>query len=156
VRVKFFWRVDTLAAPVLSLYGNRSEKGPHVSGHAAETAKAVPEMARLAGGGACMYAIIETGGKQYKVQEGDILFIEKLSMAEGDAFAFDRVLAVSDEGILKTGNPTVGGVSVTAKVLAHGKGKKIIIYKYKAKKTERRKNGHRQPYTRVQIQTIQA
>lgn len=103
-----------------------------------------------------MYAIIETGGKQYKVQEGDILFIEKLSANEGDAFVFEKVLAVSDEGSLKTGNPIVDGVSVTAKVLAHGKGKKIIIYKYKAKKTERRKNGHRQPYTRVQIQAIQA
>lgn len=103
-----------------------------------------------------MYAIIETGGKQYKVQEGDILFIEKLSAGEGDAFVFEKVLAVSDEGTLKTGNPTIDGVSVTAKVLAHGKGKKIIIYKYKAKKTERRKNGHRQPYTRVQIQGIQA
>lgn len=103
-----------------------------------------------------MYAIIETGGKQYKVQEGDILFIEKLSANEGDAFVFEKVLAVSDEGSLKTGNPTVGGASVTAKILAHGKGKKIIIFKYKAKKTERRKNGHRQPYTRVQIQAIQA
>lgn len=103
-----------------------------------------------------MYAIIETGGKQYKVQEGDILFIEKLSANEGDAFVFEKVLAVSDEGSLKTGNPIVDGVSVTAKVLAHGKGKKIIIYKYKAKKTERRKNGHRQPYTRVQIEAIQA
>ena len=103
-----------------------------------------------------MYAIIETGGKQYKVQEGDILFIEKLSANEGDAFVFEKVLAVSDEGGLKTGNPIVDGVSVTAKVLAHGKGKKIIIYKYKAKKTERRKNGHRQPYTRVQIEAIQA
>jgi len=101
-----------------------------------------------------MYAIIETGGKQYKVQEGDILFIEKLSANEGDAFVFEKVLAVSDEGTLRTGSPSVDGASVTAKVLAHGKGKKIIIYKYKAKKTERRKNGHRQPYTRVQIQAI--
>jgi large subunit ribosomal protein L21 len=138
------------------LNGNRSEKGLHVSGHAAETAKAVPEMARLAGGGAYMYAIIETGGKQYKVQEGDILFIEKLSMDAGEDFAFEKVLAVSDEGNLKTGNPTVSGASVTAKVLAHGKEKKVIIYKYKAKKTERRKNGHRQPYTRVQVLAIQA
>lgn len=103
-----------------------------------------------------MYAIIETGGKQYKVQEGDIVFVEKISANEGDAFVFEKVLAVSDEGTLKTGKPTVDGASVTAKVLAHGKGKKIIIFKYKAKKTERRKNGHRQPYTRVQIQTIQA
>ena len=124
--------------------------------HAIETAKAVPAMARLAGRGAYMYAIIETGGKQYKVQEGDVIFIEKLAADEGDAFVFEQVLAVSDEGTLRTGNPTVIGASVTAKVLAHGKEKKVIIYKYKAKKTERRKNGHRQPYTRVQIQAIQA
>lgn len=103
-----------------------------------------------------MYAIIETGGKQYKVQEGDIVFVEKISVEEGSDFVFDKVLAVSDEGALTTGKPLVDGASVTAKVLAHGKGKKIIIFKYKAKKGYRNKNGHRQPYTRVQIQSIQA
>lgn len=103
-----------------------------------------------------MYAIIETGGKQYKVQEGDIVFVEKISVEEGSDFVFDKVLAVSDEGALTTGKPLVDGASVTAKVLAHGKGKKIVIFKYKAKKGYRNKNGHRQPYTRVQIQSIQA
>ncbi len=86
-----------------------------------------------------MYAIIETGGKQYKVQEGDILFIEKLSVEEGAAFTFEKVLALSGDGELKTGSPTIDGASVTAKVLAQGKGKKIIIYKYKAKKANVRK-----------------
>lgn len=103
-----------------------------------------------------MYAIIETGGKQYKVHEGDIVFVEKITAVEGEDFVFDKVLAVSDDGILSTGTPTIAGASVSAKVLAHGKSKKIIIFKYKAKKGERRKNGHRQPYTRVQIQAIQA
>lgn len=101
-----------------------------------------------------MYAVIETGGKQYKVQEGDILFIEKLCAVEGEEHVFDKVLAVSKDDAFSAGNPLVDGASVTAKVLAHGKGKKIIIFKYKAKKTERRKNGHRQPYTRVQIEKI--
>lgn len=103
-----------------------------------------------------MYAVIETGGKQYKVQEGDILFIEKLCELEGENFVFDKVLAISKEGSFDAGNPTVAGASVTAKILAHGKGKKIIIFKYKAKKTERKKRGHRQPYTRVQIEKINA
>jgi len=103
-----------------------------------------------------MYAIIETGGKQYKVQEGDVVFIEKLAVEEGEEIVFDQVLALSGDGELKTGSPIIDGVAVTAKVLAHGKGKKVIIYKYKAKKGERKKNGHRQPYTRVQIQSIQA
>ncbi len=103
-----------------------------------------------------MYAIIETGGKQYKVQEGDILFIEKLNAEVGDDFVFDKVLAVSDEGELKTGSPLLSGASVSAKVLAQGKDKKLIVFKYKAKKGERRKIGHRQPHTRVQIQAILA
>lgn len=103
-----------------------------------------------------MYAIIETGGKQYKVQEGDVLFIEKLSMNEGDSCVFDKVLAVSKDGSLTAGEPHVSGVSVSAKVLGEGKGKKIIIFKYKSKKHERKKTGHRQPYTKVQIQKINA
>ena len=100
-----------------------------------------------------MYAVIETGGKQYKVQEGDILFIEKLSAIEGDEFVFDKVIAVSREGDLDTG---ASGATVSAKVLGQGKGKKIIIFKYKAKKNERKKQGHRQPYTKVQIEKINA
>lgn len=102
-----------------------------------------------------MYAVIETCGKQYKVQEGDVLFLEKLTANEGEAFVFDKVLAVSKDGALTTGNP-VAGATVTAKVLGHGKGKKIIVFKYKAKKAERKKQGHRQPYTKVQIEKINA
>lgn len=103
-----------------------------------------------------MYAVIETGGKQYKVQEGDVVFIEKLAVDEGSAFTFDKVLAVSNEGSLTFGSPVVANASVSAKILGHGKGSKIIIFKYKAKKTYRKKQGHRQPYTKVQIEKINA
>ncbi|MEO3947138.1 50S ribosomal protein L21 [Gorillibacterium sp. CAU 1737] len=103
-----------------------------------------------------MYAIIETGGKQYKVQEGDVLFVEKLTAGEGEAVTFDRVLAVSGEAGLTIGAPLVSGASVSAKVEKHGKGKKIVVFKYKAKKNYRRKQGHRQPYTKVVIEKIQA
>jgi LSU ribosomal protein L21P len=103
-----------------------------------------------------MYAVIETGGKQYKVQEGDTLFIEKLAANEGDQVVFDKVIAVSRDGSLNVGNPTVSGATVTAKVLGHGKAKKIIVFKYKPKKHYRRKKGHRQPYTKVQIEKINA
>lgn len=103
-----------------------------------------------------MYAVIETGGKQYKVQEGDVVFIEKLSANEGENYVFDKVLAVSKEGGLSTGNPLLSGATVSAKVLGEGKAKKIIIFKYKAKKHERKKQGHRQPYTKVQIEKINA
>jgi large subunit ribosomal protein L21 len=103
-----------------------------------------------------MYAIIETGGKQYKVQEGDVLFIEKLNAAEGDVVSFDRVLAVSKESGLVVGAPLVSGAAVSAKVERHGKGAKIIVYKYKAKKNYRKKQGHRQPYTKVVVEKINA
>jgi large subunit ribosomal protein L21 len=102
-----------------------------------------------------MYAIIETGGKQYKVQEGDVVYIEKLTAGAGEAVTFDRVLAVSKEGGLVVGAPVVSGASVSGKVEKHGKGEKIIVYKYKAKKNYRRKQGHRQPYTKVVIEKIQ-
>ncbi|MBE6672456.1 MAG: 50S ribosomal protein L21 [Ruminococcaceae bacterium] len=102
-----------------------------------------------------MYAIIVTGGKQYKVSEGDIIFIEKLNAEEGTTVTFDQVIAVSGNEGLKVGAPTVAGATVTANVVKNGKGKKIYVLKYKAKKNEKKKIGHRQPYTKVQIQSIQ-
>lgn len=103
-----------------------------------------------------MYAIIETGGKQYRVQEGDVLFIEKLNVAEGDAVKFEKVLAVSNGSELTVGAPVVEGAVVDATVEKNGKGKKVIVYKYKAKKDYRKKQGHRQPYTKVVINKINA
>ena len=102
-----------------------------------------------------MFAIIETGGKQYKVNEGDIIFVEKLNASEGETVTFDSVKAISLGEGFKVGAPTVEGASVTGKVLANGKGKKIYVMKYKAKKNEKKKIGHRQPYTKVQIESIQ-
>lgn len=104
-----------------------------------------------------MYAIIATGGKQYKVAEGDIVRVEKLGAEAGSAFTFDQVLAVSDEkGVLTIGQPTVAGASVEATVVGDGKAKKIIVYKYKRKSGYHKKNGHRQQYTEVKIEKIQA
>ena len=102
-----------------------------------------------------MYAIIVTGGKQYKVSEGDVLFIEKLDAAEGDAVKFDKVLAIGGEKTV-IGTPVVEGASVDAKVVANGKGKKVIVFKYKPKKGEKTKQGHRQPFTKVKIEKINA
>ncbi|MBQ8523239.1 MAG: 50S ribosomal protein L21 [Clostridia bacterium] len=101
-----------------------------------------------------MFAIIETGGKQYKVNEGDVIFVEKLEVAEGDKITFDRVLVVSDADGIKVGAPVVEGATVTANVLKNGKAKKIYVMTYKPKKNEKRKIGHRQPYTKVQIEKI--
>ena len=103
-----------------------------------------------------MFAIIETGGKQYKVNEGDVIFVEKLDAAEGDKITFDRVLAVSDADGIKVGAPVVEGAAVTANVLKNGKAKKIYVFKMKRKKNYRRKKGHRQPYTKVEITKINA
>lgn len=103
-----------------------------------------------------MYAIIETGGKQYKVHEGDVVFVEKLAVEEGANYTFDRVLVVSKEGEATFGNPVVSNATVDAKVIAHGKDKKIIVFKYKPKKNYRKKTGHRQLYTKVQIEKINA
>lgn len=100
-----------------------------------------------------MYAIIETGGKQYKVSEGDVVFVEKIAAAEGDTVTFDKVLAVGGETTV-FGAPTVEGATVSAKVLAQGKAKKVIVFKYKPKKGYKKKQGHRQPYTKVQIEAI--
>ena len=102
-----------------------------------------------------MFAIIETGGKQYKVNEGDIVFIEKLDVAEGESVTFDRVLVLSAAEGLKVGTPVVEGAKVTASVLKNGKGKKIHVMTYKPKKNEKRHIGHRQPYTKVQITAIE-
>lgn len=101
-----------------------------------------------------MYAIIEACGKQYKVVEGDVVFFEKLDTEEGKKVNFDKVILVSDEKEVKVGNPYVKGVKVEGKVVAHGKGKKIIVFKMKPKKNERTKQGHRQPYTKVEITAI--
>ena len=113
-----------------------------------------------------MYAVIVTGGKQYKVSEGDTLFIEKLDAAEGENVTFDEVLVTGDGENVNVGAPTVDGASVEAKVVKNGKAKKIIVYKYKPKKhyvfkmkrkkNERKKNGHRQPYSKVEIVKINA
>lgn len=100
-----------------------------------------------------MYAVIVTGGKQYKVQEGDVIFVEKLDVEEGKSVKFDTVLAVSGETFV-AGTPTVEGAYVTANVLKNGKSKKIYVMKYKSKKNEKKKIGHRQPYTKVQIEKI--
>jgi large subunit ribosomal protein L21 len=103
-----------------------------------------------------MYAVIATGGKQYRVNVGDEVFIEKIEGEAGDSVTFGEVLAVSDDAGLRVGAPTLDGASVEAEIVKQGKGKKIIIFKYKAKKGYRRKNGHRQPYTRVRIVSILA
>ena len=101
-----------------------------------------------------MHAIIVTGGKQYKVAEGDTLFIEKLPQEAGDQVVFDQVLAVLDGDNATIGTPTVAGAKVEASVVKNGKGKKVIVYKMKPKKNYRRKQGHRQPYTKVTIGKI--
>ena len=103
-----------------------------------------------------MHAIIETGGKQYKVAEGDTLFIEKLPVEAGDNVTFDKILAILDGDKATFGAPTVAGASVAATVVKNGKGKKIRIFKYTPKKGYRKRQGHRQPYTKVEIGAIKA
>ena len=101
-----------------------------------------------------MYAVIVTGGKQYRVAEGDVIYVEKLNVEDGAEVTFDQVLVVgSDEGV-KVGTPVVEGACVEAKVVKNGKGKKIHVLRYKAKKGEKKKIGHRQPYTKVEITKI--
>ncbi len=102
-----------------------------------------------------MYAIIATGGKQYKVAEGDIIKVEKLGVEAGSTVSFDQVLAVNKDGLL-VGNPTVADATVTATVVEEGKNKKVIVYRYKRKTGYHKKNGHRQPYTKVKIEKINA
>lgn len=103
-----------------------------------------------------MYAIIQTGGKQYRVSEGDVIVIEKLEAQAGETVAFDEVLTVVQEGSVKIGQPVVAGAKVTGTVVEHGKGKKIRIFKYKSKANYRKRQGHRQPFTKVTIEKIEA
>lgn len=103
-----------------------------------------------------MYAMVEACGRQYKVQEGDVVFFEKLDAEEGKKVTFDKVLLVSDDKKVQVGSPYVTGVKVEGKVVSHGKGKKIVVFKYKAKKNERKTQGHRQEYTKVEITSIKA
>ena len=102
------------------------------------------------------HAVIETGGKQYRVAEGDVVFIEKLNVESGDAVTFDRVLAVIDDNASNFGSPIIAGATVTASVIKNGKEKKVRVFKMKSKKGYRNTKGHRQPYTQVQIGTINA
>ncbi len=103
-----------------------------------------------------MYAVIETGGKQYKVTNDDVVFVEKLAVEAGEKIKFDKVLLVSDEGKVTVGKPYVDGAEVNATVLKHGKHKKVLMMRYKPKKDLRRKRGHRQQYTQVKIEAINA
>ena len=103
-----------------------------------------------------MYAIIKTGGKQYRVAEGDTVIVEKLAANEGDSVTFDEVLTVVKDDAVVVGKPVVEGAKVTAKVEAQGKDKKILVFKYKAKSNYRRSQGHRQPFTKVVIEKIEA
>ena len=101
-----------------------------------------------------MYAIIEACGRQYKVEEKNVVFFEKLDTDEGKKVTFDKVILVSDNGKVQVGNPYVKGVKVEGKVVSHGRGKKVLVFKYKAKKNERKTRGHRQDYTKVEITSI--
>ena len=101
-----------------------------------------------------MYAVIKTGGKQYRVQQGDVIFVEKINAQADEAVTFEEVLLVGNDDETKIGTPVVAGAKVEGKVLAQVKAKKVVVYKYKAKKNERKKQGHRQPYTKVEITAI--
>ena len=103
-----------------------------------------------------MYAIIVTGGKQYKVEAGEALYIEKLDVEADSEITFDKVIAVGKEDGIVVGAPYVEGATVTAKAIKNGKAKKVVVFTYKSKKNEKRKKGHRQPYTKVEIASINA
>lgn len=103
-----------------------------------------------------MYAVVETGGKQYKVTEGDVIFVEKLDVEEGAEVTLDKVLMAGEGGAVKVGTPVVEGATVTAKVVKNGKSKKVVVFKMKRKKNYRRKKGHRQPYTKLEITAVNA
>ncbi len=132
---------------MLSYYGNRAEE--------VLNAVQAASMASLVRGGiSFMYAIIATGGKQYRVKEGDEIIIEKLNVADGEAVVFDQVLAAGEGADIKVGTPYIEGAKVEAKAVESGKGPKVIIFKYKNKKDYRNKKGHRQPFTKVKIESI--
>ena len=101
-----------------------------------------------------MYAIIETGGKQYKVSEGDVIRVEKLNVEAGSEYSFDKVLVLAKDGAVNVGAPYVEGAAVSASVIGDGKEKKVVIYKYKSKKGFHKKKGHRQPFTKLKINAI--
>ncbi|MDD4504375.1 MAG: 50S ribosomal protein L21 [Clostridiaceae bacterium] len=103
-----------------------------------------------------MYAIIKTGGKQYMVNVGDVLMVEKLDVESGEKVMFEEVLAVGNNGELNFGSPVVAGAKVEATVIGNGKAKKVIVFKYKPKRDYRKKQGHRQPFTKVRIEKINA
>lgn len=103
-----------------------------------------------------MYAVIKTGGKQYKVQQGDVIYVEKLDVADGADVSFDEVIMVENDGKMTVGSPFVKGASVSGKVVKTGRGKKITVFTYRPKKDSKRKMGHRQSYTKVQIDEIKA
>ena len=103
-----------------------------------------------------MYAVIVTGGKQFRVQEGDVIYVEKLAANVGEGVPVDQVLLVEKDGAVTVGTPLVAGAKAVLKVLEHGKGEKIIVFKFKSKKNYRRKQGHRQPYTKVLVEALQA
>ncbi|MBO8141859.1 MAG: 50S ribosomal protein L21 [Firmicutes bacterium] len=102
------------------------------------------------------YAIVETGGKQVRVSEGDTVYVEKLAAAEGEQVRLERVLLVSQDGQVRVGAPTVEGAAVVARVDRHGRGRKVLVFKYKPKKRYRRRYGHRQPFTRLVVEKIEA
>jgi large subunit ribosomal protein L21 len=106
-------------------------------------------------GGVLMYAIIQTGGKQYKVTEGEMIKVEKLEAEAGDKITLDQVLMLKDDNGSRIGNPLVPGAKITAEVVEQGRGKKITVYKYKKRKNQRKKQGHRQAYTKILIETIE-
>ena len=103
-----------------------------------------------------MYAVIKTGGKQYRVQQGDVIYVEKLDVQGGETVNFDVLMLGKDDAEAVIGAPVVAGASVEGKVVSQVKAAKVVVYKYKAKKNERKKQGHRQPYTKVEIAAINA
>ncbi|HTE53121.1 MAG TPA: 50S ribosomal protein L21 [Kofleriaceae bacterium] len=102
-----------------------------------------------------MYAVIETGGKQYRVQPGETVVVETLPGSSGDAIEFSRVLLISDDETVAVGRPAIEGARVTGQIVEQGLGEKLIVYKFKRRKNQRKRNGHRQPYTAVKIQSVQ-